>query len=96
MMTRVKTSMLPVELLGLAAPWIVPCEQWDFHVPQSPAIPARSLEEAERSMLLNALQAAGWNQTRAAELLSITRDTLRYRMKKFNLRAAEASASRPE
>src|SRR5262249_25929985 len=44
-----------------------------------------SLGEAERTMVLNALQRAGWNQTRAAALLSITRDTLRYRMKKFKL-----------
>jgi two-component system, NtrC family, response regulator AtoC len=46
-----------------------------------------SLEESEKSMVLNALQTCGWNQTRAAELLSITRDTLRYKMKKFSLRA---------
>jgi DNA-binding protein Fis len=45
-----------------------------------------SLGEAERTMVLNALQRAGWNQTRAAALLSITRDTLRYKMKKFKLR----------
>jgi two-component system, NtrC family, response regulator AtoC len=52
-----------------------------------------SLEEAEKSMVLNALQATGWNQTRAAELLSITRDTLRYKMKKFNLRPANVGES---
>jgi transcriptional regulator with PAS, ATPase and Fis domain len=51
------------------------------------AVEGLSLEEAEKTMVLNALQRAGWNQTRAAALLSITRDTLRYRMKKFNLRA---------
>ncbi len=45
-----------------------------------------SLEDAEKAMVLNALQTTGWNQTRAAELLSTTRDTLRYKMKKFNLR----------
>jgi transcriptional regulator with PAS, ATPase and Fis domain len=50
------------------------------------AAPGMSLGEAERTMLLNALQRAGWNQTRAAALLSITRDTLRYKMKKFHLR----------
>ena len=36
-------------------------------------------------MLVRALDAANWNQTRAARDLDITRDTLRYKMKKFNL-----------
>jgi PAS domain S-box-containing protein len=45
-----------------------------------------SLAEAEKSMVMKALQKAGGNQTRAAILLGITRDTLRYKMKKFNLR----------
>ena len=45
-----------------------------------------SLEEAERSLLTRALEKSGGNQTRAATLLGITRDTLRYKMKKFNLR----------
>ncbi|HEV2689671.1 MAG TPA: helix-turn-helix domain-containing protein, partial [Bryobacteraceae bacterium] len=45
-----------------------------------------SLEEAEKSLLLKAMEKAGGNQTRAAVLLGITRDTLRYKMKKFNLR----------
>ena len=59
-----------------------------------PAVPAgepeapfqASLAEAEKSMVMKALQKAGGNQTRAAILLGITRDTLRYKMKKFNLR----------
>ena len=51
-----------------------------------PAIAGMSLEEAERTMLIGALEKTGWNQTRAARLLSITRDTLRYKIKKFNLR----------
>jgi PAS domain S-box-containing protein len=45
-----------------------------------------SLAEAEKNMVTKALQKAGGNQTRAAILLGITRDTLRYKMKKFNLR----------
>jgi PAS domain S-box-containing protein len=44
-----------------------------------------SLEEAEKSLLRRALEKAGGNQTRAAVMLGITRDTLRYKMKKFNL-----------
>jgi two-component system, NtrC family, response regulator AtoC len=45
-----------------------------------------SLEENERNLLARALEKTNGNQTQAARLLRITRDTLRYKMKKFNLR----------
>jgi len=45
-----------------------------------------SLEEAEKNLVKKALERAAGNQTRAAVLLGVTRDTLRYKMKKFNLR----------
>ncbi len=45
-----------------------------------------SLEDNERSLLVRALEKTDGNQTQAARLLRITRDTLRYKMKKFNLR----------
>lgn len=45
-----------------------------------------SLEESERRMLMSALEKTNGNQTQAARLLRITRDTLRYKMKKFDLR----------
>jgi len=45
-----------------------------------------SLEDNERSLLVRALEKTNGNQTQAARLLRITRDTLRYKMKKFNLR----------
>ena len=45
-----------------------------------------SLVEQERRLLVQALEKTSGNQTQAARLLSITRDTLRYKMKKFNLR----------
>jgi DNA-binding NtrC family response regulator len=41
-----------------------------------------SLDEVEKSLLKQALARSGGNQTRAAELLGITRDKLRYRLKK--------------
>jgi PAS domain S-box-containing protein len=50
-----------------------------------------SLEKAERAMLLEALEQAGWNQTHAANILGITRDTLRYKVKKFGLKHMEPS-----
>lgn len=44
-----------------------------------------NLEEIEKRVLLKALQEANGNKSLAARLLGITRDTLRYRMKKFGL-----------
>ncbi|HSB15187.1 MAG TPA: sigma 54-interacting transcriptional regulator [Bryobacteraceae bacterium] len=45
-----------------------------------------SLEDNERLLLVKALEKTKGNQTQAARLLKITRDTLRYKMKKFSLR----------
>jgi PAS domain S-box-containing protein len=45
-----------------------------------------SLVDSERQLLARALEKTGGNQTQAARLLRITRDTLRYKMKKYNLR----------
>ncbi len=42
-----------------------------------------SLEGVEKELIRQALEKCGWNQSQAARLLSISRDTLRYRMKKF-------------
>ena len=42
-----------------------------------------SLDEAELSFVRQAIQRSGGNQTRAAELLGISRDQLRYRLKKL-------------
>jgi len=44
------------------------------------------LDELEREMVGRAMAATGDNQTRAAELLGVSRDQLRYRLKKFGLR----------
>ena len=44
-----------------------------------------SLEEQERRLLTEALAKTGGNQSGAARLLRISRDTLRYRIKKHNL-----------
>jgi transcriptional regulator with PAS, ATPase and Fis domain len=57
-------------------------------VPASADLPTEglSLEDNERNLLTRALEKTNGNQTQAARLLRITRDTLRYKMKKFNLR----------
>jgi DNA-binding NtrC family response regulator len=43
------------------------------------------LEQLERSLVVQALQRSGWNQTRAAGLLGVNRDQIRYRIEKFKL-----------
>ena len=43
------------------------------------------LTQWERTMIERAMRDAGGNQTKAAQRLGITRDTLRYRLKKFGL-----------
>jgi PAS domain S-box-containing protein len=45
-----------------------------------------SLGETEKGMLARALEKFSGNQTQAARALGISRDTLRYRMKKYSLR----------
>ena len=47
--------------------------------------PGTSLEDIEKELVQTALQQTRGNQTRAARLLNISRDALRYRMKKFSL-----------
>jgi len=44
-----------------------------------------SLEEVERAMVELAMRQANGNQTHAARLLDISRDALRYKLKKFEL-----------
>jgi transcriptional regulator with GAF, ATPase, and Fis domain len=48
------------------------------------------LEDLEKSMLMQALERARFNQTKAARLLHVTRHTLRYRLEKFGLLTANA------
>ena len=46
------------------------------------------LEQLERSLVVQALERTGWNQTRAATLLGLNRDQIRYRVEKFQLERA--------
>lgn len=45
------------------------------------------LERLEQQLIGQALGKTGWNVTRAAKLLGLSRDTLRYRMEKYRLSA---------
>lgn len=53
-------------------------------VDDEPAPPIMTLGEMEQRLIRRAMKATGDNQTRAAELLGITRDQLRYRLKKLD------------
>jgi PAS domain S-box-containing protein len=75
---RITPASLPLSLNTAAA------------APADPALPlpdgGLSLEDNERMLLQRALEKTGGNQTQAAKLLKITRDTLRYKMKKYRLK----------
>ncbi len=55
------------------------------------ALEGMSLGEAEKTMLLRALEKTGGNQTRAARLLGISRDALRYKLKKLKPKSTGVS-----
>jgi two-component system, NtrC family, response regulator AtoC len=54
-----------------------------------------SLEEVEHAMVELAMRQANGNQTHAAKLLDISRDALRYKLKKFGLIRGDDEASQP-
>jgi len=51
-----------------------------------------NLEALERSLVIQALDRCAGNQTRAARLLGLNRDQIRYRMEKFNLTPTPSSS----
>ena len=63
----------------------VPGGQASEQTPAQPALPDLSLKNSERTLIVQALEKTGGNKTKSAVLLGITRDVLRYRMKKLNL-----------
>jgi len=55
------------------------------HLPES----GFSLEELECELIRRALERNSWNQSRTARYLGLTRNTLIYRMQKFNLKTSK-------
>ena len=57
--------------------------------PGAGALPPAGVDlgQWEKSIIEQALREAGGNQTKAAQRLGISRDTLRYRLKKFGLQS---------
>jgi DNA-binding NtrC family response regulator len=68
----------------------------------SPGVPAEGipteelLEELEKALILKATAASNGNQSKAAELLRMKRDKLRYRMKVYDLRSDREDGGEPE
>ena len=54
-------------------------------VAPTPAVTEVGLNAVERDLIVKALQAADWNQTKAARQLAISRKTLLYRMGKYGI-----------
>jgi DNA-binding NtrC family response regulator len=63
-----------------------------LHIPEG----GTSLEEVERAMVELAMKQSGSNQTHAARLLDISRDALRYKLKKFGLMRGDEQDSAEE
>ena len=80
---RIELGDLPAEILGDGSEVYTGTNR----VSARNVIPLGSmtLEELEREAICQALEKASHNQVKAARLLGISRDTLRYRMKKFSL-----------
>jgi DNA-binding NtrC family response regulator len=51
----------------------------------------KSLAEIEKNLIQNAIDNANGNQTKAARKLGLTLDTLRYRIKKYDLQKSRQS-----
>lgn len=80
---EIVAEQLPLEVrLGDASGAMLPCADVGGFV-----LPAEGvdLEQVERTLIAQALEAARGNKTRAARLLRLTRDTLRYRLEKYGL-----------
>ena len=83
-----KGAMLDVEHLALEVPpeHIQPAA--DGTAPNTASRPAgMELEQWERALIEQALRESDGNQTRAAQRLGISRDTLRYRLKKYGIQS---------
>jgi two-component system, NtrC family, response regulator AtoC len=69
-------------VLGSGAQLVVPAAQQTL---SAVAGGAQSLQNLERDAIVQALRETGGNQVRAASVLGLGRDALRYRMKKYDL-----------
>ena len=83
----VERAMLLTESLELNESHFAMLNTSDARLSTGLGLPAGgiNLEELEHSLVVQALERSGWNQTRAATLLGLNRDQIRYRIEKFKL-----------
>jgi transcriptional regulator with PAS, ATPase and Fis domain len=83
----VERAMLLVEGDELGAAQFPITEARTARLTEAVELPAGGvdLEQLERSLVVQALDRTSWNQTRAASLLGLNRDQIRYRIEKFKL-----------
>ncbi|MGH7993506.1 MAG: sigma-54-dependent transcriptional regulator, partial [Limisphaerales bacterium] len=93
---------LILEATSEIRPASLPDFQVEARLPKTPAIhpaPGESLDEAlariEGELITGALEQSGFNLTRTAEQLKLTRHSLRYRMQRLNLNLGDGAASEP-
>jgi two-component system, NtrC family, response regulator AtoC len=79
------TDSLPQEIASATGNGFNPAFRQTLAAGLVPETVNISLYEIEKQAIIQALDSEGNNQTRAAKLLGITRDTLRYKVKKFGL-----------
>jgi len=87
---HITRQVLPAEIVGGQASVAVPHikdQSRPMTVTQAGPAPTRLIDQ-ERALLLQALDAHDWNQSTAAKALGVSRDVLRYRMKKHALKRA--------
>jgi Nif-specific regulatory protein len=75
---------------GKITPEILPREIAGEAKPEPGEMGGSALEGYEKAMIVKALEENDWNQTRAAEALGISRDNLRYRLRKYRIRRPDA------
>jgi two-component system response regulator AtoC len=87
-----RDATLNVDQLSIASPTRVssevagiPATTADGAASAAPSPDGLDLTQQERTMIERAMRESGGNQTRAAQRLGISRDTLRYRLKKFGI-----------
>ncbi len=77
---EIGADALPIDITEMPSP------ASDAELPElSIPVSGTSLERVEEELIRQALSRTSGNQTRAAKLLDISRDALRYKMKKFQL-----------
>lgn len=76
---------------GAARPVAGGARNWKIELPAGGLL----LDDVESSLVQQAIETSGGNQTRAAELLGISRDQLRYRLKKLSESADRGANDTP-